>query len=316
MTTRETIIVKGAQSPERQERIREAAGGARVEFVDNLDDAAHLLPEATAIAGGAKQGTLAHAPHVRWVHSWAAGPDADLTDEVRISDVQLTSSVGNGAVPLAEHSMMLMLMLNREAMRWVDAQTERRWDRFTHDELNGKTVGLFGVGHAGADLALKAKAFHMEVLGCRRRPEIDVEHVDRMYGLEDLHEFLSQCDVVVVTAPRTPQTAGVFDEAAFRAMKDTAHFICISRGGIADDDALLRALTEGWIAGAGLDAHGIEPLPEDSPFWTAPHTIVTPHNGATTGATAERGFEIFLDNLERFVAGRALNNVVDKVAGY
>lgn len=316
MSTQEIIIVKGAQSPERQDRIRAAAGQAHVEFVASLDEAAHLLPDATAIAGGAKEGTLVNAPHVRWVHSWAAGPDADLTDEVRDSEVVLTSSVGNGAIPLAEHSMMLMLMLNREAMRWVDAQRDRRWERFTHDELNGKTVGLFGVGHAGADLAAKAKAFHMEVLGCRRRPEIDVEHVDRMYGLSDLHEFLSQCDFVVVTAPRTSETDGVFDEAAFRAMKNSAHFICISRGGIADDNALLRALDEGWIAGAGLDAHGIEPLTADSPFWTAPHTIVTPHNGATTGATAERGFEIFLNNVERFVAGRELNNVVDKVAGY
>jgi phosphoglycerate dehydrogenase-like enzyme len=121
---------------------------------------------------------------------------------------------------------------------------------------------------------------------------------------------------VVVTAPITDDTRGVFDEAAFRAMKDTAFFVCISRGGIADDAALLRALEEGWIAGAGLDAHGIEPLPADSPFWSAPNTIVTPHNGATTAATAGRGIDIFVDNLERFVQGRPLVNIVDKAAGY
>lgn len=316
MSRQETIIVKGGQSPEQKALIREAAGSARIVFVDSLEDAADLLPEATAIAGGAEQGTLALAPRVRWVHSWAAGPDADLTDEVRTSDVLLTSSVGNGALPLAEHAMMLMLMLNRDAMRWIKAQREHRWERFTHGELNGKVLGLFGVGHAGSDLAKKAKAFNMEVVGCRRRPENPVEHVAHMYGMDDLHAFLARCDFVVVTAPRTPETAGVFDEAAFRVMKDTAHFISISRGGIADDDALLRALQENWIAGAGLDAHGVEPLPVDSPFWSAPGTIITPHNGATTAATAQRGLEIFLDNLDRFVTGRDLKNVVDKVAGY
>jgi phosphoglycerate dehydrogenase-like enzyme len=121
---------------------------------------------------------------------------------------------------------------------------------------------------------------------------------------------------VVVTAPSTPATLGVFDAAAFKAMKSSAYFICISRGGIAVDEALLQALREGWIAGAGLDAHGVEPLPPDSPFWSLPNVIVTPHNGATTPATAQRSVDIFVDNLRRYVSGQPLRNVVDKFAGY
>ena len=99
-------------------------------------------------------------------------------------------------------------------------------------------------------------------------------------------------------------------------MKPTAYFICISRGGIADDDALLEALREGRIAGAGLDAHGVEPLPADSPFWDLPNVIVIPHNGATSRGSAPRGEEIVLDNLRRFVSAEPLRNVVDKAAGY
>ena len=316
MSTIETVLVTGDHDEQMQERIREVAGDAEVIFASSAASATDALDRATVIAGSAPPSVLAAAPKLRWVHSWAAGADSDLTAEMRASDVVLTSSVGNGAIPLAEHSLMLMLMLNREAPRWMRAQHERRWERFTHGELNGLTVGLFGVGHAGADLARKAQAFHMTVLGCRRNAEVSVEGVDEMYPPERLHEFLTRCDMVVVTAPITADTAGVFDEAAFRAMKSTAFFICISRGGIADDDALLRALREGWIAGAGLDAHGIEPLAEDSPFWDAPNTIVTPHNGATTAATARRGREIFLENLARHVAGDPLTNVVDKVAGY
>jgi phosphoglycerate dehydrogenase-like enzyme len=108
----------------------------------------------------------------------------------------------------------------------------------------------------------------------------------------------------------------VFDAAAFAAMKPTAYFICISRGGIAVDHALLDALRRGEIAGAGLDAHGVEPLPPSSPFWSLPNVIVTPHNGATTPDTGRRGVEIMADNLRRFAAGRPLRNQVDKAAGY
>ncbi|MGH2457976.1 MAG: NAD(P)-dependent oxidoreductase, partial [Chloroflexota bacterium] len=112
------------------------------------------------------------------------------------------------------------------------------------------------------------------------------------------------------------ETLGMFGETEFRAMKPSAYYVCFSRGGIADDVALLRALNGGWIAGAGLDVHGQEPLPADSPFWTAPNTIVTPHNGATTAMTRQRGVDIFVDNLKRYLAGQPLRNVVDKQAGY
>jgi phosphoglycerate dehydrogenase-like enzyme len=210
---------------------------------------------------------------------------------------------------------MLMLMLNRNAMEWIQAQAEHRWTRSVHGELNGMTCGIIGLGYSGQDLALKCKAFHMRVLGMRRNTR-PTPNVDEIYPRERMAEFLGQSDFVVVTAPLTPETKGMLGEAEFRAMKRSAYYICFSRGGIADDAALLRALREGWIAGAGLDAHSEEPLPADSPFWTAPNTIVTPHNGATSAGTQQRGFDIFIDNLQRFVAGQPLYNIVDKQAGY
>ena len=129
-------------------------------------------------------------------------------------------------------------------------------------------------------------------------------------------DSLDDVSDVMVTAPRTPSTVGVFDRDAFARMKPSAYFICISRGGIADDEALLDALRTGQIAGAGLDAHGVEPLPPDSPFWSLPNVIVTPHNGATSTGTRRRGQEIVAENIRRFVAGEVLHNVVDKSAGY
>ena len=310
------IVIIGAYDPVDQERFRMAAESAEICFGADLSTVEADLIEADAVIGSVPGEMLARLPRLRWIHSPAAGVDRDLTPQLRESEIVLTSSAGNGGIPLAEHAMMLMLMLNRSASRWFEAQRNRTWDRFVHGELNGQTVGIVGLGNAGADLALKAKAFHMNVLGLRRRTGMTTPNVDRLFGPDELMEFLPKCDFVVITAPRTAATANLFDHAAFAAMKSTAHIICISRGGIIDDAALLDALRQGTIAGAGLDAHGVEPLPADSPFWDLPQVIVTPHNGATTGGTARRGREIVAENLRRFVQDQPLLNVVDKAAGY
>lgn len=316
MTTPACIIVIGNQDDAERARLAGIAAPAELVFGPDIAAIRPELSRADGVIGSLPGELLAEAPKLRWMHSPAAGVDRELSPQMLERDIVLTSSAGNGGIPLAEHAMMLMLMLNRSADRWFRAQQAHEWDRFTHPELNGLTVGIVGLGNAGSDLALKAKAFHMRVLGFRRRSDIPVANVDRLYRREEFHEFLGECDFVVVTSPNTPATAGLFDAAAFAAMKPTAYFVCISRGGIADDEALLDALRNGTIAGAGLDAHGVEPLPADSPFWDLPNVIVTPHNGATTPGTARRGREIVADNLRRFVTGQPLRNVVDKEAGY
>ena len=310
-----TIFVTGDVNDEQMAQIRSAVPGSVCQYFAKQADLEENVEEADVIAGRVTPAGLARARRLKWVQSWAAGPDEALFPEMVESPVTLTSCKGNGAIPLAEHAMLLMMMLNRDAMRWIRAQAEHRWERHTHGELNDLTCGIVGLGNSGQDLALKARAFHMRVIGIRRSNH-PTPNVDEMFPRERFHEFLGQADFVVVTAPRTPETLGMFGEAEFRAMKSTAYYVCFSRGGIADDAALLRALNEGWIAGAGLDVHGQEPLPADSPFWTARNTIVTPHNGATTRMTRQRGVDIFVDNLRRYQAGQPLRNVVDKQAGY
>jgi phosphoglycerate dehydrogenase-like enzyme len=313
---REFVTVLGEIDEAERDRIRAAASLARIEFVSVLEGVPDWLDQVTVIAGHPTPAQLSAAVRLRWIHSWAAGVDALLSPPMRASPVTLTSSAGNGAIPLAEHAMMLMLMLNRDAPRWWRAQGERVWDRFEHAELSGLTCGLLGLGNAGTELAVRARAFGMQVVGLRRSPGRPVPGVDRVYGLDQLHTFLGMSDVVVVTLPRTAATANLLGAREFAAMKRSAHLICLSRGGIVDDDALLAALEAGEIAGAGLDAHGVEPLPAGSPFWTLPNVIVTPHNGATTPQTRKRGVDIFIANLQRHLAGRPLMNVVDKAAGY
>src|SRR5919202_743622 len=284
-----------------------------VTVLPNRDALPELAPEVEVVAGSFPSGLLAKAPKLKWIHSWGAG--VEVNQPIKQSPVVFTCSKGNGAIPLAEHVILLMLMIARDIPRMQRAQAEHRWDKFVHSELTGQTLGIIGLGNSGQDLARKAKAFHMRVIGVRRTPT-PTPDVDEQFPLARLHDFLGRCDWVAMTAPLTPETHHMLGEAEFRAMKPSAYYVCISRGATADPDALLRALRAGWIAGAGLDAHAVEPLPPESPFWDAPNTIITPHYGATTPLTYRRGADIFLENLRRYVAGEPLYNVVDKEAGY
>ncbi len=310
-----TILMSGELNEAQQAQIRAAVPGADVRYFAKQGDLEAEVTQADIVAGHISADGLARASRLTWVQSWRAGTNEILYPEMVASPVTVTSCASNGAIPLAEHAMMLMLMLTRDAPRWLRNQAESRWERWYHPELTGLTCGIIGLGYSGKDLALKAKAFHMRVIGTRRTPQ-PTPNVDVVYPIEQLHDLLRQSDFVVMTAPRTPETRGMLGEAEFRAMKSSAYYICFSRGGIADDAALLKALNEGWIAGAGLDAHSQEPLPPDSPFWTAKNTIITPHNGATTPSTRQRGVDIFVENLGHFLAGEPLRNVVDKAAGY
>jgi phosphoglycerate dehydrogenase-like enzyme len=309
------IFLTGQVNEAQLAQIRAAVPAANVRYFDHRGELEAVVEQADIIGGSLSAAALARASRLTWVQSWAAGTNEILYPEMVASPVIVTSCAGNGAVPLAEHAMMQMLMLSRDAAKWLKNQGEHTWERWYHPELAGLTCGIIGLGYSGKDLALKAKAFHMRVIGTRRTPQ-PTPNVDEVFPLERLHELLAQSDFVVMTAPRTPDSLGMLGEAEFRAMKPSAFYICFSRGGIANDAALLKALQEGWIAGAGLDAHSEEPLPPDSPFWDAPNALVTPHNGATTPGTRQRGVDIFVDNLRRFLAGTTLHNIVDKQAGY
>ncbi len=280
-----TIFLSGQVTDGQLAEIKAAVPDAEVRYFATRDALEKDIEEADIVAGNIGAPALARATKLKWVQSWAAGPDTLMYPEMVASPVLCTSCKSNGAIPLAEHAIMLMLMLNRDCAALDARPGGTSLGAPPHGELNGLTCGIIGLGYSGEDLALKCKAFHMRVLGMRRTPQ-PTPHVDALFARDQLHELLRQSDFVVMTAPRTPESEGMLGEAEFRAMKPTAHYVCFSRGGIADDDALLRALREGWIAGAGLDAHGTEPLPAASPFWDLPNVIITPHNGATTPADA------------------------------
>jgi phosphoglycerate dehydrogenase-like enzyme len=175
---------------------------------------------------------------------------------------------------------------------------------------------LIGVGAIGAHTAKLATALGLRVEGIRRYPEHIVEGISAMFGPDSLTDRLPHADFVVITAPLTPETRGMIDERALRLMKSSAYLVNIGRGATVQTAALIKALQAGWIAGAGLDVIDPEPLPSDSPLWTMENVIITAHYAGYTPVYTDRAKAIFLDNLQRYLTGQRLHNVVDKRLGY
>jgi phosphoglycerate dehydrogenase-like enzyme len=263
---------------------------------------------------------LAKAKNLRWFQQWGAGADWLLRyPGVAELSFVLTNASGVHPIQITEHIIGLLLAFARQLHRAVRLQGKHQWHRPEQDalfELAGKTLLIVGVGAIGERTAKVARAFGMRVLGIRNNPALQVPGVEMMYGPAQLLDVLPEADFLVVTAPLTRNTRGMVGEQELRAAKPTAYVFNIGRGGTIQEKALIQALQNGWIAGAGLDVFESEPLPEDSPLWDMENVIVTAHYAGLTPQYEARAIEIFIDNLRRYREGKPLKNVVDKKLGY
>lgn len=260
---------------------------------------------------------LAASPNVRWIHNGMTGMDSVLYPELVESDIVITNGSGAHRHALAESVLGMMLAWAKRFRDHFVEQQQSRWRHLPHDNLHGRTVLIVGLGSVGETLARLCHCLGMRVLGLKRQPSGALPHgVDRLAGTEQLHELLPLADFVVIATALTDETRGMIGEDELRLMASNAYLINIARGPIIDEAALVRALQEGWIAGASLDVFVQEPLPEDSPLWTLPNVLITPHNAAWSEHVQEEALAIFYDNFHRFCEGLPLRNVVDKRAGY
>ncbi|MBI3743940.1 MAG: D-2-hydroxyacid dehydrogenase [Chloroflexi bacterium] len=258
------------------------------------------------------------APKLKWMHVYGAGVDYLAGTGVLEKGITLTNSAGINAPPIAEFVMMYMIMRVKHMVKRLEAQRQSKWVRYVNDELRDATVGIVGPGHIGSEVAKRAEAFGMRVLAARRSytPGQKLPHVHQVYPMAKLREMLPQCDYVVVAVSLTKETAHLIGEAEFKAMKPGAYFINVARGGVVDQEALIRALQSKHLGGAGLDVFEPEPLPPTSPLWTMPDVIVTPHNSGGIRAHTERAAVFFCEQLGRYLKGETLENVVDPAKGY
>ena len=312
----------GTLSEPQLAQVQAAAPDMRILVTRERDEIERVLDEVEIAAGGFPRDLLPRARNLRWLQQWGAGADWLLRHpEAAELDFVLTNASGVHPIPISEHILAFLLAFARGLHRAIRAQGRNEWlayDDLKGDifELAGKTMALVGVGAIGARTAQVATALGMRVLGVRRNPEVGAPGVEATFGPDQLTEVLPEADFVVLTVPLTHETRGMIGERELRAMKPTAYLVNIGRGGTIQERALIQALREGWIAGAGLDVFETEPLPEDSPLWDMDNVIVTSHYAGGTPRYTERALGIFLDNLRRYRSGEMLRNVVDKRVGY
>jgi phosphoglycerate dehydrogenase-like enzyme len=276
---------------------------------------------ALAWGGPALETILAAAPRLEWLHQRGAGVDRIAGPALEASTFVLTNGSGNHAPNIAEHLLALMLAFARGLPALMRAQHEARWEPPPNErvfELSGQTLAVVGLGAIGEELAARAHALGMRVVGVRRRASGDdaPRGVARVVAMDGLDPVLAEADHVAICLPLTAATRHLFDASRLVCMKRGAYLYNVGRGPLVDQAALLDALRSGHLAGAGLDVTEPEPLPADSPLWREPNVIVTAHSAGQTPRSAERYHALLLDNLGRWVRGETLRNVVDKRLGY
>ena len=312
------ILVTMELAEELVEQIRHVGEEVEVVQVDSIEAAIEAMPDIEVVCGEISRELFARRKKLRWMQSWGAGVDGVLHPELVQSDVVLCSAKGTVGVHLAEHAMALLLGLTRGIHT---ALRTPNWNlrvpiRAVSWELVDRTMGIVGLGGTGRDLAQRARAFGMRIIAVDPEQVEVPEEVEVCWQMDRFGDLLEQSDVVAVCAPLTAETVGLFDRAAFARMRSHALLINVTRGKIVDEDALLVALEEGLIGGAGLDVVPQEPLPEDHRLWRMDNVIITPHTAGGSPNRDRRIVALFCKNLRRYLAGEALLSVIDKRKGY
>jgi len=308
-------------SAARLAQVQALVPGMRILVTRDRDEIESTLDEIEIAVGGFPRDLLSKARNLRWFQQWGAGANWLMRHpEAADLDFVLTNASGVHAIPISEHILALLLAFARRLHLAVRTQERGEWVPHHREkgvfELAGKTMVLVGVGAIGERTAEVASALGMRVLAVRRDPTVGTPGVEATFGPDQLLDVLPEADFVVLTVPLTHETQGMIGERELRAVKSTVYIVNIGRGGTIQEHALIRALQEGWIAGAGLDVFETEPLPEDSPLWAMENVIITAHYSGATPHYDERAMDIFLDNLRRYRDGEPLRNVVNKKLGY
>jgi phosphoglycerate dehydrogenase-like enzyme len=307
--------------PDEIELLKSAAQGRAVELEvsRNGQEFRERLGSAEVVFGPFRGSDLAHAPRLQWIQLSSAGVD-HLDPEFWASPVAITNYAGAFAPAIAETAFGMLLALTRGLSRFYIPQFQRHeWKPVgtpksaDHVELAGRTMGIAGLGGIGRAVArLAEQGFQMRVVATDARTDAPPEYVAELRPPSWFEEMVRQADVVVAAAPLTPETKGMFDERVLRSMKRDAYFLALSRGPLFDDRALVKALRENWIAGAGLDVFPQEPPPADHPIFDCPNVVMTMHTSGWGPGRQRRLIELFSENLRRYTSGQELLNVVSK----
>jgi D-2-hydroxyacid dehydrogenase (NADP+) len=293
------------------ERFAARNTGIRHFQVNSLEELTVKIADADVVSVSMmwRNNLIARAPKLKFIQSISAGTDQYQREALKAAGIRLASAQGVNARAVAEHAMSLILAMSRQLHVARDNQAKHHWRGMIsdlskrEDELGGKTLLIVGLGRIGSHLAGLARAFGMRVIATKRDPGSGFESADDVFSQGRLGEVLPLADFVALTCPLTPQTEGLINAAAFAAMKPSAFLINVSRGKVVDEPALLDALSQGRIAGAGLDCTVEEPLPNGSALWDVPNVLITPHTAGETRSYEDNVIDLLLENLGRLWRG-------------
>ncbi len=315
------LVVQGARRIDEVPRLAELENEAEIRLVTSSDELRAALPGAEAMLGwdfcadGLRQ-AWDSARDLRWIHWGGAGVDAVLFAELKQSEIVLTNARGVFDQPMAEWVLGMILCFAKRFPQTLEFQAKHEWNYRLSETAAGKQGLVVGVGSIGRAVGRLLQAAGMRVDGVGRSARDGGADFNHIHAIADLHTQLPLADYVVLITPLTAETRNLFGSAEFATMARHARFINIGRGALVVEADLLQALHDGQIAGAALDVFVEEPLPEDSPFWSAPNCLVSPHMSGDYFESEAAMADQFMANWARFIAGEPFINVVDKALGF
>ncbi|CRZ33628.1 phosphoglycerate dehydrogenase-like enzyme [Herbinix hemicellulosilytica] len=298
--------------------VKDIANKAAVTVVPNKNATDEMIARAEIIFGSPKPSKLILAQNLKWLQLPSAGADRYVNKNLYFNrNVILTNSSGVYGIPIAEHVFAMILSFNRNLPEYTLQKNEKKWHIISETrEFYGSTLGVIGLGDIGHEVAKRAKAWGAKVLAVKKNISNKPDYVDELYTTENLDEVLKQSDYIVLTLPSTEKTRGIISEDRLKMMKPNAFLVNVGRGDLIDQEALVKALNNNWIAGAGLDVMTPEPLPQDSPLWELSNVLITQHSSGLSKVNDVRRLKIFIENLKRYLNNEKLLNTVDFNEGY
>jgi phosphoglycerate dehydrogenase-like enzyme len=315
------IVVQG-MDPARLAELQSAAPRAKFALASTPQEAMREIRDADGFIGGPTPELLRAASKLRWVQVGSAGVENVMFPELVDSNITLTNCKIIQGPEISDHAMALLLALTRRLNLLIPLKAKKGWPQreFQSDsrplELNGRTALIVGLGGIGTQIAQRAWAFGMHVLAVDLKDIPMSRFVDQVVPPDRLQELLPKADVVFMSVPDTKESFKMMGADEFALMKQGSFFIAVSRGHTYDGPALIKALDEKRLAGAGLDVTDPEPLPPDSPLWDFENVVITPHIAGQSDKFPDRQLAVFQENARRFSEGLPLINVVDKHAGF
>ncbi|HVP49362.1 MAG TPA: D-2-hydroxyacid dehydrogenase [Bryobacteraceae bacterium] len=318
--TKKILVDREEDDPTVQE-LRGVSSKARIVPVSK-SNVMQEIGDADAFIGNITPAEVRAGKNLKWVQVMSAGVENVLFmsggNDLRDSNIVLTNNKIVQGPEIADHAMAMLLLLSRNLRKYVDDTEHETWDRgrFKGIELNGKTAVVIGLGGIGMQIATRAWAFGMNVIGVDPEDKPFSPFVRRVVKPDRLDEVVPQADVVFISTPHTEKSHKMMGAHEFELMKQNSYFVAVSRGGIYDMGGLVKGLDSKRLAGAGVDVTDPEPLPKDHPLWKFNNVVITPHIAGRSDRDYERMFGTVKENIQRFVDGKPLINVVDKQKGY